>query len=438
MPFGGYPRVVTRLTSKTWAPTSGFGVRPSAGSRLPGIEGLRAIAACSILVYHTWLYAAPGTGKTNFGRLDEIMPDLTYGVILFFTLSGFLLYRPFAAAILRGRPLPSVTRYLRNRALRILPAYWVILFFCALVLGTVLFWDESGNLVNGRLLDPDALARAGLFLQGYSPSTLLVGIGPAWSLAVEVVFYCALPLLAAIAFALSRRGARSRRRWAAFVPAVLVLLAGVTGKLAAAHLVAPSTPFDDWSQNWHSVVVRSFWCQADLFAFGMALAVLRVDSEDALLRLPAWWRKAAIVGIVTAFAFLGRARAGEQMSYSFRNTMIAALCAVVLALVVLPVGTKGESALVRILEKRPFVAAGVASYSIFLWHEPLIRWLHAHGLTVAGRSGFLVNLVVVGAVTGAAATITYRLVEAPALRLRFRRGAAMPEPVSTAQVEAAP
>ena len=129
------------------------------------------------------------------------MQDLAYGVILFFTLSGFLLYRPFAAAILRGDPLPSLRRYLLNRALRILPAYWVILFFSAMVLGSVLFWDSSGNLANGRLLDLGLIPRAAFFLQDYFPSTLLLGIGPAWSLAVEVVFYCALPMLALLALA---------------------------------------------------------------------------------------------------------------------------------------------------------------------------------------------------------------------------------------------
>jgi peptidoglycan/LPS O-acetylase OafA/YrhL len=56
------------------------------------------------------------------------MPGLTYGVILFFTLSGFLLHRPFAAAILRGRRLPGVSGdTFRNRALRMLPAHWFIL-----------------------------------------------------------------------------------------------------------------------------------------------------------------------------------------------------------------------------------------------------------------------------------------------------------------------
>jgi peptidoglycan/LPS O-acetylase OafA/YrhL len=414
-------------------------VRPSSGSRLPGIEGLRAIAACSILVYHTWLYSPPGSGSANLGRLDPYVPGLTYGVILFFTLSGFLLYRPFVAAILRGRPLPDLRRYLRNRALRILPAYWFILLFCAVVLGSVLFWDASGNLANGRLLDASRMARAAFFVQGYSPSTLLVGIGPAWSLAVEVVFYCALPLLALLAFALARRRPnRAGRRWAALVPPALVLVLGLTGKLAGHYLVPPAAPFDDWGQNWHSVVVRSFWCQADLFAFGMTLAVLRVDSEDGLLRLPRWWRKAALIGALAAYAVVAKTPDGQQLSYSPRNTLVAAACAVVLALVVLPAGRAADSAFVRVLETRPFVAAGVVSYSIFLWHEPLIRWIDAHDFTLAGRGGLLVNLLAAAAITGVASGLTYRFVEAPALRLKFRRGVATQEPVPAAQVEAAP
>jgi peptidoglycan/LPS O-acetylase OafA/YrhL len=403
---------------------------------------LRAVAACSILVLHTWLWAPPGEHSANLGRLDRFMPDLAFGVILFFTLSGFLLYRPFAAAILRGRPLPRMRRYFRNRLLRIVPAYWVILLVCATVFGSVLYWDSSGNLVNGRLLDPSLLARAAFFLQDYSGSTLLLGIGPAWSLAIEVVFYCSLPLLAMLALVLARgRSGRSARRWAVLAPAALILFVGLTGKFAAVHLAPPASPYDDWSQNWHSVLVRSFWCQADLFAFGMALAVLRVESEDGLLNLPRWWRKAALVGVVAAYVVLveyGKTRPGWQLSYSLGNTVIAAACTLVLACVVLPADRAAGSRFVRTLEARPFVAVGVVSYSIFLWHEPLIRWLDDQGVTFAGGGGFLVNLVVAGLFTGAAATVTYRFVEAPALRLRFRRSVRSVEPVPAAQVEAAP
>jgi peptidoglycan/LPS O-acetylase OafA/YrhL len=169
----------------------------------------------------------------------------------------------------------------------------------------------------------------------------------------------------------------------------------------------------------------------------MALAVARVDSEDGLLRLPRWWRKVAFVGIVAAY-LAARGPGDWQLSYSPRNTLIAAACALALALVVLPAEAAQQSFFVRALEWRPLVFAGVISYSIFLWHEPLIRWLHGHGLTVGGGAGFLVNLVVVGIVTGLASALTYHFVEAPALRLKFRQRDRARQPVPAAQIEAAP
>jgi peptidoglycan/LPS O-acetylase OafA/YrhL len=72
---------------------------------------------------------------------------------------------------------------------------------------------------------------------------------------------------------------------------------------------------------------------------------------------------------------------------------------------------------VSLLEARPFVAVGVASYSLYLWHDPLIWWLRNHGMTLSGGWGdLLINLTIVAAVAGALSALTYRYVEAPALR----------------------
>lgn len=411
-------------------PWSLSGVRPSTGTRLPGIEGLRAIAACSILVFHSWgLTPTIGTGR--LGWFDRYMGDLKFGVVLFFTLSGFLLYRPFAAAVLRAEPRPSVRRYFRNRALRILPAYWVILLL-ATALGGVYVWDEHGGLVTGRLDDPLLLGRTALLLQDYSPRTIVTGIGPAWSLAVEAVFYLALPLLALAAALLARR-ARSRggRRIAVLAPAGFLLLLGLSGKVAAQFLVPPRFPYEGYVQNWHSVLERSFWSQADLFTFGMVVAVLRVEWEDGLLRLPRWWRVVAAGSCVCAYVLVTTQFHDEQLSYSAANTLIAAACAVVLALVVL----EPQGLLVRTLELRPLVGLGVISYSVFLWHEPLLLWLGNEGLISSGGAGFAKNLALAFGLTIVASVATYVLVEAPALRLRFHR---LREPLPPEQVEAAP
>src|SRR5437867_250399 len=99
-------------------------VDPSGSERLPGIQGVRAVSALSILLLHIWLLSPYKHGPLY----HYVYANLPVGVTLLFILSSFLLYRPFAAAILRARPLPSIRTYLVNRALRILPAYWIVLF----------------------------------------------------------------------------------------------------------------------------------------------------------------------------------------------------------------------------------------------------------------------------------------------------------------------
>jgi peptidoglycan/LPS O-acetylase OafA/YrhL len=406
-----------------------LGVIPSSGRRLPGIEGLRALAAVSILVVHTWAFAGPG-GQPSLGPLRNHLADLAYGVTLFFTLSGFLLYRPFVGALLGARP--NFGRYLRNRALRILPAYWAILLLCALVLRSAHVRGPGGELDNGALTDPGLLLRAGLFVQEYTPSTLQIGIGPAWSLAVEVVFYVTLPLLVLVAWTLTRRaGTQTGRIGAALTPAALLLIVGLAGRWTTGH-VFPARVSDGWSTNWHSAFERSFFCQADLFAFGMALAVVHTLWAQGKFRLPRHWRPA--VGLIALALYLPVAHVswtGGQLSYSYYNTLVAFTCSLLLALVVLR--AEGErSSLVALLEKPPFVAVGLVSYSVFLWHEPLIFWLRAHGLTLDGVGGFAVNLLVVALVTLALSLLTYRLVELPALRKK--RPAGEP-PRDTAKLE---
>ena len=224
---------------------------PSSGVRLAGVEGLRALAASSIVVVHVWGFGAGGA--LGSGRIAYAFSTLAVGVTLFFTLSGFLLYRPFAASIARGKPHMPIRAYLRNRALRIAPAYWVILVATALVFAAAGVRDAAGNLGLGRLTDPIAFFQAAFLLQDYRPSTIVVGIGPAWSLAVEVVFYCVLPLLVlgalwAVRFTKDRNG----RVLVLLGPPLLLLLVGLSGKHAA-HLL-PGSPLAGYDANWHSVI----------------------------------------------------------------------------------------------------------------------------------------------------------------------------------------
>jgi peptidoglycan/LPS O-acetylase OafA/YrhL len=408
-------------------PMAKWQVPPASGSRLPHVEGMRALAAGSIVLYHVWLYADPN-GPTNLGPLNRVFLHLPVGVTLFFTLSGFLLYRPFAAALLRDGPRPSIASYFRNRALRILPAYWFVLLMAGLVLGTTLVrFDLQRGFLEGR---PGLLARDALFIQNYGPGSMLTGIGPAWSLAIEIVFYLALPALALLAFLLARRASdRTGRRMAAFIPPLLVFLVGISGKLVAAYLVPGAGPGGGWINDWHSVLERSFWVQADLFTFGMILAVVRVEVEDGLLRLPRrWW--AATAGATVALAGLTAAAfdRGWVGQYPY-DSLMALACGLLLALVILPPSEgRRHGWVTAVLESRAAIWVGLISYSLFLWHEPLVWFLRDHGLTGTGVAGFLLNVVVVGSLSLVVAALTYRFVELPALRRKSRRRVRDPQP----------
>jgi peptidoglycan/LPS O-acetylase OafA/YrhL len=398
------------------------------------VEGLRALAAGSILVFHTWAYASPGEEQADLGRLGHwLIPELPLGVTLFFVLSGFLLYRPFAAALMRDRARPSIRRYLTNRALRILPAYWFILLAVAFVLQTALVHTEPWNLEPQRLDDPVLLARNALLVQNYgdpSQGSFFTGIGPAWSLAVEAVFYVTLPLLVLLGFALRRERARIGARLAALAPVALMLFLGLASKLAIYLLGEPLSTAIYWS----------FLGNADKFAFGMAVAVAFVDVEDKRLRLPRWWPAvgcSALIAVAFPASKLMRTGwAGSPASNYLYNTLMALACGLLLALVVLPRNENARlSLLARLLETRLLVAAGIVSYSVFLWHEPVIYWLRVHGLTLSGAEGFAFNLLLVVFVVAVLSALTYRWVELPALRLKSR---GVKADVPAAQLQAAP
>src|SRR5260370_37999795 len=111
--------------------------------QIPVLDGVRAIACLSVLIYH-WSYAV---GKQSIWKpLHDIhdvpgMPAyfaamLAYGgdsgVILFFLLSGFLLFLPYAKALLFEGPWPGLRRFYLRRIFRILPGYYAAVFLIIL------------------------------------------------------------------------------------------------------------------------------------------------------------------------------------------------------------------------------------------------------------------------------------------------------------------
>lgn len=413
--------------------------RPTRGTHLAGVDGLRALACTMVLVGHVlWI---GGDTQVSLGRFDPIGWALApAGLMLFFVLSGFLLYRPFAAAIVLGYTPPATGRFLRNRALRIGPAYVVILLLVALVLGVavtdieqLLISDETQALNTtgegvGRITDPVLLLQNLVLLQNYAPSSMMTGIGPAWSLAIEVVFYLSLPPLAFVAARLARGRGMRGRTLAGLAPAALLLAIGLSSKVVAALTLNGSTdPRQQWGQTWHAVFERSFLPWADMFAYGMAAAVLAtLAGAGRLPRLkPAHISRSTALGVLILVAALGTVPIHERVLVTVLGVLLTGL----VLTVALPARPTRLSAA---LDWRPIAFVGVVSYSVYLWHMPVITMLRLHDLSLNGRIGFLVMAPTVFALTLAASALTYRYVEAPAMRrkLRVTRDGALPASVS--------
>jgi peptidoglycan/LPS O-acetylase OafA/YrhL len=380
-------------------------LRPPPGNpRFPLVDGLRAFAALSVVVTHTAFLS----GFNGKGLAGEITARLDVGVALFFVISGFLLYRPFVAARMTGRAAPRVTRYLRRRALRIVPAYWLALTALAIWPGLVGVHTDHWWVYYG-------------FVQDFRTIWIEGGIKAAWSLCVEVQFYLLLPLYALVcARWLSGRHADVQAR------AEL----GALTFVAALSLLARTLSFADRTPDTLSNTIAGTFLW---FALGMGLAVASarwahepVGARPALLRGVA--RRPGLAWVAAALLLLATTRIGLpvlSLSYDdvgwYYGHVLYGLVAFAFALPAM-IGEPGSGGLpARVLGWRPVAWLGLVSYGIFLWHQPLLDQLLIRDLP--GRAPvlpFVVVLVVTAAGAIAIAAASYYLVERPFLALKDR------------------
>ena len=178
------------------------------------------------------------------------------------------------------------------------------------------------------------------------------------------------------------------------------------------------------------MAARSFLAQAGLFAAGTGLAVVHVRLARGQVRLPRGWRPPTAVLVLAAVPLL----LDSDRRWAPDHLLMLGLsgsCALLLALVVLPHDVRPR--LVSVLETRPLHWAGLVSYGVFLWNEPLVWALQRGGLTSDGAGGFALALLTTSVVTGAVATLSWLLVEKPASSLRSGRTGGRPPAGLTVQ-----
>jgi peptidoglycan/LPS O-acetylase OafA/YrhL len=340
----------------------------------PDIQGLRGVAVALVVAFH--LGGA------------ELLPGGFVGVDVFFVISGYLITGRLLAARAGGGPvlLPFYARRVR----RIAPAL-IVAVLAALGAGSVLLLPGDW-----RQLARSALAAvaglANLFFLGntgyFDANAALMPLLHTWSLAVEEQFYLLWPLLVLAAARLAR---------------------GRTGVLAGVLLAVAAA------------------------SFGANLWYTATEPKTAFFALPARAWELAAGGLIALAPPLRPGRAGAAVAGLAGAGAIAAIAAAALLLsdqrpfpgvaALLPVLGAGlvvwrssaTTIAARLLALRPLAALGAISYSLYLWHWPLLAFWRVYSGRIVPTGTEAAALAAAALALGAA---SWRWIERPFLRPR--------------------
>lgn len=352
---------------------------------LPAVEGMRAWAAIGVLVTHVAFQTGHSTGVDGrlFGRFD-------LAVAVFFALSGFLLWRGHAAAARDLGPGPPTGRYLRSRAVRIMPAYVVAVAVMLSLLPDAGHPSLTVWLANLSLT------------QVYVPLTLTAGLTQMWSLSVEVTFYLALPALAVLA---ARLPVRAR------MPAI----AGLAVASWCWGWIPVDAPAGLNPLNWPPAFFS--W-----FAAGMLLAEWTYSPIGLAHRLA---RRRVPMAVVAVVAYLVAASplagpAGLTPTTAGQFAVKTSMGALVAAALVGPLVLDRPDTSHRLLATAPMVTLGRWSYGIFIWHLAALTMVFPVIGEFAFNGHMPLVLVLTWAFTVAIAAVSYALVESPCREALWR------------------
>ncbi|MGZ3325112.1 MAG: acyltransferase family protein, partial [Xanthobacteraceae bacterium] len=328
------------------------------------IDGLRALAVVPVLLYHAGVPGFPG----GF-----------VGVDIFFVISGYLICGMIDGDIREGSF--SLSNFYKRRMLRILPALFVgFLVTSALAYLYCLpveLEDYSKSLASavGSVSNVYFAATAGYFDAPAETKPLL----HTWSLGVEEQFYLVVPLLMLLAYRFAPR--RARLLFAAV--AALSFAAAFAVSYRNTTFAFYLTPFRAWE-----------------LALGALLSIKFIPA-------PATEHRKNTCGAIGMLLLCGAIFLGSSSAPLLLMTSLASVGA---ALVI--ASSEGEVSTVgRLLSLRPVVFIGLISYSLYLWHWPLIVFQRTDGL-LAGASGAMTKLTLIAG-SIAIAWLSWKFVEVP-------------------------
>lgn len=338
----------------------------------PDIDGLRAVAVVSVLLFHAFPQALPG----GF-----------VGVDIFFVISGYLISGILVRETEEGRF--SILKFYIRRARRLFPALLTVLGATLVLAWLIMFPSEWRALGKHMAAGATFLSNGALLLEAgyFDNSSDLKPLLHLWSLAVEEQFYLVWPM---VIFLTTRRNTAALA-WVTVTFMVLSFLSSValTPRNATLAFYLPITRF------WELLIGSglAIWQARRPAVFASLATPQRAGLAHSLSLLALSCLLASIVLFTQATAFPGYA---------------AALPVVGAALSI----AAGPGAMVNrwLLGSRAAVWIGLISYPLYLWHWPALAlariWSGESAVSAPALAGLLGLSVVL-------AWLTYRFVEIP-------------------------
>lgn len=409
------------------AVAGGPGGRAGGAERDSKLEGLRGYLALGVVVFHVAFFAGITSfiGMPTKGFWTVLVDGLVVCLPPFFVLSGFFLYRPFARAILAGTRRPAARPFWMGRALRLIPAYWLVVVVALLAINL--------NVIDGFWY----VARPFLMVHFYVPGVPWVtGLVPTWTVPAELLYYLLLPAIAIWITRRARRAATPEARKRRMIrPLGLFVLIGLLWTVLTnlPGMVGIAWWFNMW-----------YWPFGyfDAFAIGMGLATVSAYAQvtgrtPAMYRFVSrrpnvFWAAAAVVFVVNLNRSVSSLGLGDYGAMT-QEIVIHVLVLIFAFLLVAPLTVPGVKSrlMERTLTFRPIRFVGRISYGVYLWHMVVVALLLRQGnlfgnapadpVQLFGVTGFwwLVTATVAGTVV--VSTVSYYAVERPLTRLRARR-----------------
>jgi peptidoglycan/LPS O-acetylase OafA/YrhL len=348
---------------------------------MPGLDGLRAIAVISVLLYHAAFSWAIG------GFL---------GVEVFFVISGYLI-TSLLLSEWRDRETIDLRNFWLRRARRLLPALFVVIAVTTLV--AVIFLPDEVASLRGDVLSALAYVTNWNFIFAQKSYFEALGrpslVQHLWSLAVEEQFYLVWPLLF-----IGGMRVFGRKRFP------IVVVAGAVASVVLMWVLY--VPGGDPSRVYYGTDTR-----AAGILVGCALAFvwspwrLRPTVSSGARRV---LNVVGGIGLVLLLQMLWKTDEFSSALYRGGLLRLDLITAVVIAVLVHPAASLG-----RFVGMRPLRWVGLRSYGIYLWHWPVFQ-LTRPGVDISLTGWPLFGLRL--AITLVLAELSYRLIELP-----VRRGA---------------